>query len=159
MIPPRARQRSAQLACQSGTISYADAIRDSGRASLSIARADSSGVCTRRLPRTLPPKQKPTWLSTMRYSTTSVYSSTSPPAKPDCSSFSRPTTPTESETRSPTALIIRLKTPKGNALALESFMRQKSSNSHFASVFLSSTRYNECTAGSESIPACKEVVG
>jgi len=39
-----------------------------------------------------PQRKKPTWLNTGRCSTTSVYSSTSLPAKPDCPSSSRPTT-------------------------------------------------------------------
>src|SRR5207237_3555619 len=37
-------------------------------------------------------KKKPTWWNTLRYSTTSAYSLTSPPARPGCSSSSHPTT-------------------------------------------------------------------
>ena len=36
-------------------------------------------------------EKKPTWPNTLGYSTTSAYSSTSPPAKPGCPSSSRPT--------------------------------------------------------------------
>jgi hypothetical protein len=37
-------------------------------------------------------QKKPTWQNTRRYSTTSAYSSTSPPAGPGCYSPSHPTT-------------------------------------------------------------------
>ena len=37
-------------------------------------------------------QKKPTWQNTLRYSTTSAYSSTSPPAPPSCSLASHPTT-------------------------------------------------------------------
>ena len=37
-------------------------------------------------------EKKPTWWNTRRYSTTSAYSSTSPPTQPGCPSSSRPTT-------------------------------------------------------------------
>ena len=36
--------------------------------------------------------KKPTWRNTRRYSATSAYSSTSPPAQPGCSPYSHPTT-------------------------------------------------------------------
>ena len=37
-------------------------------------------------------RKKPTWRNTLRYSTTSAYSLTSPPARPGCSLSSHPTT-------------------------------------------------------------------
>ena len=40
--------------------------------------------------------KKPTWRNTRRYSTTSAYSTTSPPARPGCSPSSHPTTSLES---------------------------------------------------------------
>ena len=40
-------------------------------------------------------KKKPTWRNTRRCSTTSAYSSTSPPAEPGCSLSSHPTTSTQ----------------------------------------------------------------
>src|SRR5207247_10663527 len=36
-------------------------------------------------------KKKPTWSNTLRYSTTSAYSSTGPPARPSCPSPRHPT--------------------------------------------------------------------
>ena len=53
-----------------------------------------AGHCDRRVTET----KKPTWLNTHRCSTTSVYSSTSSPAKPGCSSSSHPTTSFEAKT-------------------------------------------------------------
>ena len=38
-----------------------------------------------------PRKKKPAWWNTLRYSTTPAYSSTGPPAKPECPLSSRPT--------------------------------------------------------------------
>jgi hypothetical protein len=40
-----------------------------------------------------PRKKKPAWWNTLRYSTTPAYSSTGPPAKPECPLSSRPTKP------------------------------------------------------------------